>query len=439
MALRYVRSTDGSDADNGTTWPLAKATVAGAAAIDTAGDTIWVSDNHAESTAGNVSIALAGTLAAPTKLLCGDDAAEPPTALATTASVTTTGSGAISIGGVAAYVYGISFNISTGATSNGGSISASWFEAEQCNFSILATATSVSIALQAADGLSVFRNCGFKFGAATQGLTVGSSTTTGTVHIKGGSLLAGGTSPTNLVRDMFTGSVLEVDGLDLTNASAGINLVNDSGDNSRATFRNMRLPASWSGVLNAATPGFGSVFEMFNCDSADTHYTYRKATQLGTIRDETTLVRTGGASDGTTTYSLKLETNANAEHPLLTLDTPEMVKWNDTTGSSITVTVEFLHDSATALKDNEIFLDAMYLGTSGVPLASFVSDGISVVATAADQADSSETWTTTGMSNPNTRKLSVSFTPQEAGFIHAVVRVAKASTTVYVDPMVTVS
>jgi hypothetical protein len=178
---------------------------------------------------------------------------------------------------------------------------------------------------------------------------------------------------------------------------------------------------------------------MFNCDSADTHYRYRKATQFGTIQDETTLVRTGGASDGTTTYSYKLVTNADAEHPMLTLDTPEIVRWNDTTGSSITVTVEFLHDSATALKDNEIWLAVMYLGTSGVPLASFVNDGVSVVATAASQASSSETWTTTGMANPNKQKMSVTFTPQEAGFLHATVRMAKASYTAYVDPKLTVT
>ena len=36
-------------------------------------------------------------------------------------------------------------------------------------------------------------------------------------------------------------------------------------------------------------------------------------------------------------------------------------------------------------------------------------------------------------------KLSVTFTPATAGFIHAVVKVAKPSTTVYVDPALTVA
>ena len=59
MATIYVRSTDGNNADNGSTWALAKATIAGAAAIDAAGDTVFVSDAHAESTAGAVTLTFA--------------------------------------------------------------------------------------------------------------------------------------------------------------------------------------------------------------------------------------------------------------------------------------------------------------------------------------------------------------------------------------------
>lgn len=201
------------------------------------------------------------------------------------------------------------------------------------------------------------------------------------------------------------------------------------------------MPASWSGVLNSsATPGAATVCEMFNCDSGDTVYRYRKTTRFGNIQDETTLVRTGGASDGSTTYSLKVVSTADSEYPVAFIDTPEIVKWNDTTGSAITATVEILFDSATALNDDEVWLEVMYLGTSGVPLASFISDAkADVLATAAAQTSSSVTWTTTGMSNPNKRSLDVTFTPQEAGFIHAVVKLAKASTTIYVDPLITVT
>jgi len=437
----YVRSTDGDNADNGSTWALANATLVGAAADDAAGDTIYVSNNHVESTAGNIQISWAGTLASPQKIICADDSAEPPTATATTATVSTTGTGTIewgnAFGADYVYTYGITFSAGSGASSAPVAQLCIHGVFENCNFIAGGSGSSGYFEHSRSGSLTEYVNCGFKFANVAHGLRL--NTTTARIVVKGGSILAGGTAITQFVVNMTNATAIEVDGFDFSNGAASINIFKGESNNCRGVARNCKLPASWSGSLHATTPGPGSVFEMFNCDSGDTNYRYRKSTNLGSIRDETTLVRTGGASDGTTTISWKMTSGANAEFPQLTLDTPEIVRWNDTTGSAITVTVEFLHDSATNLKDNEVWLDVMYLGTSGAPLGSFVNDGISVVATAADQTDSSETWTTTGMANPNTQKLSVTFTPAEKGFIHATVRLAKASTTVYVDPMLTVN
>lgn len=434
----YIRSTDGNNADDGSTWALAKATFVGAVAIDVAGDTWWVSDNHAESTAGAISIGFVSASATPTRILCGDDAAEPPTALATTATITTTGNNAITISGANAlsYWYGLTFIAGSGASGTASILLSNSLVFEQCNFRLASTGTGSLLNLQNNDQQSIFLNCGFRFGSASHGIRTAAG---GTARISGGSLLSGGTSPTTLLVGSPAGGSMIIEGFDLSNASSTINLASVTSGNVSCIFRDCKLPASWSGVLHSGTPGHGSVYEMFNCDSGDTHYRYRRAAAFGTIKEETTLVRTGGSAVESTTYSLKMVTNADAEHPINTLATPEMADWNATTGSSITVTVEFLHDSATALKDNEIWLEVMYLGTSGVPLGSFINDGISVVATAANQASSSETWTTTGMTNPNTQKMSVTFTPQEAGFIHATVKMAKASYTVYVDAMFTVT
>jgi hypothetical protein len=145
--------------------------------------------------------------------------------------------------------------------------------------------------------------------------------------------------------------------------------------------------------------------------------------------------------------------NADAEWNHQTLDAPEIVRWNETTGSAITVTVDVLHDGAQGgspsvnVTDRDIWLEVQYLGTSGFPLSLFATDAASsgspfesnYLATAKDQDASSATWTTTGMSNPVTQKLSVTFTPQEKGFIHGVVKLALASRTVYVDPVLQVS
>jgi len=121
-------------------------------------------------------------------------------------------------------------------------------------------------------------------------------------------------------------------------------------------------------------------------------------------------------------------------------DGQEIVQWNETVGSAITATIEIVHDSVTNITDQQIWMEVQYLGTSGTPLALFVDDAAAdYITAAADQADSSASWTTTGLTNPNTQKLVVTFTPQEIGIIRCRVVLAKPSYTIYVDPLLTVA
>jgi hypothetical protein len=59
--------------------------------------------------------------------------------------------------------------------------------------------------------------------------------------------------------------------------------------------------------------------------------------------------------------------------------------------------------------------------------------------TPAAQTASTATWTTTGLTTPNTQKLEVTFTPQKKGLVQARVVLAKASKTIYVDSKLTVA
>ena len=117
MAVWYVRSTTGSDANSGiTNWGNAFATIAKALSVAAAGDTVYVSQVHAETQASAMTWTSPGTAGSLVMILCVNDAAAPPTAMATTATVTTTGSSAINFGAGCAYVYGISFSCGTGST-----------------------------------------------------------------------------------------------------------------------------------------------------------------------------------------------------------------------------------------------------------------------------------------------------------------------------------
>lgn len=453
MANRYVRSTDGSDADNGTTWALAKATLTGVAAIDAAGDVIWVSQVHAESTAAAISFNWAGTVASPTRVLCGNDAAEPPTALATTGTVTTTGNSTIDIGTSGfLYIYGLTFNSGSGASGaahiNLNSI-AGIQKYDSCNFHLATTGATSRIAISEISGANaILENCGFQFSSASQGFTCN----LGRVIIRGGSILAD-TSPTQLFKVLGADTDILMEGCDLTNGAATMNFTDSNVSGVRLIVRNCKLPASWSGSINSVTPVGGSIFELFNSDSADTNYRLQRKTPFGEVTHETTVVKTGGASDGTTALSWKMVSNSGAEWNHQSLDSPEIVKWNETTGGSITVTVDVLHDGAQGgspsvpLTDRDIWLEVQYLGTDGFPLSLFATDAASsgspyesnYLATEIQQENSSATWTTTGMSNPLTQKLSVVITPREKGFIHGVVKMAKASYTAYIDPVLQVS
>ncbi|RUX97165.1 hypothetical protein, partial [Mesorhizobium sp. M7D.F.Ca.US.004.01.2.1] len=111
MTIRYVRSAAAGSA-NGTSWANAYTTITSAFAAGAAGDTYYVSEDHAESTASNVAPNSKGTLANPTFAICVDHTGSVPPVVAdlrTTAQVNTTGfSNAIFFNGSTVY-YGIIF------------------------------------------------------------------------------------------------------------------------------------------------------------------------------------------------------------------------------------------------------------------------------------------------------------------------------------------
>ena len=450
MTIRYVRSTDGNNADDGSTWALAELDLAGAATVDTAGDTIYVSDNHAESTAAGITLAFAGTQASPTKILCVDDSAEPPTALATTGTVTTTGASSIGITGHL-YCYGLTFSAGNGfnnASFSMGTGAGDIQTYEKCKFRMPATGSSASNTLRIGSESTsqntshiTWKNCSVKFGGhSAEGIKLSG----GDLEWMGGSYESGAST----THSVFTtgnvaggrSGIAKVSGVDFSAMPTANNLVSVGGElRYDVIFRNCKLPASWSGSLTTGTKTPGTRVEMHNCDNADTNYRLWVEDYWGSIKHETTIVRTGGASDGTTTLSWKMVSIADTEYPYSQLNSPDIAIWNDTTGSSKTVTVEVITDNVT-LNDDECWLEVMYLGTSGYPLGTWITDcKTDVMATAAAQTSSSETWTTTGLTTPVKQKLAVTFTPQEKGYIIARVALAKASTTVYVDPKLTVS
>ena len=105
MAVYYVYSGAGGS-NNGSSWVNAFTTLTTAFATEIAGDTLYVAHDHAESTAGAVTLTSSGTVGNITKIVCVNRAGSVPPVSAdrrTTATVSTTGANGLTFAGFAHY------------------------------------------------------------------------------------------------------------------------------------------------------------------------------------------------------------------------------------------------------------------------------------------------------------------------------------------------
>lgn len=440
MANIYVRSTDGNNSDSGSTWALAKSDVTGAAAIDAAGDNIYLSSVHNESTAAAITFLLAGTAAAPTVAMSVSDAAEPPTTYTTGAAITTTGTSDIIWQVTAGAVHGVTMNCGTGtgAPAIKAPNAAGQIKFVDCALATLATGSSASpFYVTGSNASAEFINCTFYFSSTSQ--TIRNSVSNNQrLKIVGGGIAAGSAAIADFI--LTNATFTEIVGADLSGGSSSMNIFKNSGGLGEHSIRSSKLPSGWSGSLLNGTIVPGERYSLYNCDSGDTHHQMQIVTYPGNIISETTYVRSSHVGDGSTPISWKMVTTANADELTNVLRSDPIAIRINSVGSSKTLTGQILHDSATALTDAEIWLEVEVYDTSGFPLATLRSDHrASLLATAANQTSSSDTWTTTGMTNPNKQKLEVTFTPQEIGFGLAYYCMTKPSYTVYVGPEVAVA
>lgn len=437
MTTYYVRSTDGSNSDSGLTWALAKATLGGALAVAAAGDRIWVSQAHSESS-GTLPLTAIPVTDNPLEILCGNDSAEPPTSLATGASITST-TGDIQIGGPV-YVYGITFVSGQGSASAcniflGSAGSTSGINVyENCTFVLASTGDFGQINFNnngAASMQTVFLNCIVKFGKSNQNLACAA----GLFKWIGGSVDPSGTIPATLFRTALQMGDVTIQGVDLS-ALVSSTILDFFSVGKFATLIMTDCKLASNTTISAGTrklPGNRVIVD--RCGSAGSGYSMVRSEYLGDVTVETTLVRTGGASDGATPISHKMVSGDGTKfwNPLYG---PEIFLFNAVLGISKTVTIEILHDSVTALKDDEVWIEVEALTSSSNPLGSFVVDRkTDILASGSNQDTSTAVWAS-GLGNPNTQKLVVTLTPQLRGVLRCRVALAKPSYTIYACPKV---
>ena len=179
-------------------------------------------------------------------------------------------------------------------------------------------------------------------------------------------------------------------------------------------------------------------------DSGATAYKSARYQYEGTETTETSITRVGGASDPTgQAQSRKIVTTANAQW-LRPFKAEPYAIWNPTTGANVTVTVCGTVNAGALPNNDDIWIEVEYLSDTASPLGKIVTTTkASLLAANAAVASDSSTWNGggSGAGWSPFKLVAVLSAPQPglAGYLHARVRVAKPSLTVYIDPSVQLS
>ena len=419
------------------------------------GHTIYVGDNHAESQTTSISFAQT-SVNNPAKILCHNHSGSyPPTSsdLTTGATISTASTSAtlitLNLTGTF-YFSGITFKAAVGATSGtvginlGSTTSSCWYYFNQCSFWVSDTsATNSNITLSTANAAAViiFNNTTVKFTRTISSLLLQlvqfSWQNTGAILESGSAIPA---TLLKLVGNVFTSFSAVLEALDLSQLTGSLYASNVGGIG-QVTIKDCKLNAS----ATVTTPTLaGQLVQLVRCDSSATAYKSARHAYEGTETSETTITRVGGASDPAgQTQTRKIVTTANALW-LRPFQAEPYAIWNTVTGSTVTVTVYGTINSASLPLNDDIWLEAEYLGDSSFPLGEIVTTTkATLLSSNAAVASDGSSWNgggsgagwspfklTTTLSSPQ---------PAMAGYIEARVRVGKPSATYHIDPMVELS
>jgi len=246
-------------------------------------------------------------------------------------------------------------------------------------------------------------------------------------------ILGGAVTPTTL----FTSGAGTVSKVVIKNSDLSIkswtNLIDVSLDAQiEVILENCKLPAGANLFTGASFSPYSSV-TLINTSVGNIHYAYERHTAAGSITTNATIISdTNPIVDGAVSLSNKMATSANSGRGV-PLERTYCI--DITTLASITPYVEVLveGDGAAALKNDELFITANYFSGADSPLGTSVTSCPNVLATPADIAAGTVTYTGDGYTTERTHRLTVpAFTPTQKGYVKIKVTLVKPSTTIYV-------
>lgn len=359
-----------------------------------AGDTIFVSSDHAETKAAASTVG-SSTVHVSILSVSRVGASLPPTSadLSAGASIATTGANSISIQHL--YAHGVTFSAGSGASTASITFTASAMRCQLENCALVLANTSASSVITTSGTFKPdveLINTTMTFGAAGQKISMVAADFRWLATA--GAIL--GTAPTTLIS--FSGGNADradvtISGVDLS-AITGT-LVGASSLAGQVLIRDCRL-ASGVAVASSAPATWSSVVRVHNCDDSTNgrNYRFTEHSGVGTVSQDIVVRRTGGASDGITSLSHKYENASGISGSIYRpLCGPWVSKRQNTVGGAVTLTVEIISPQATAPTNALVWMETEALATSGYPLAARYSTRIaSPLHTASTLTASTEAW-----------------------------------------------
>jgi len=406
------------------------------------GDRMFVSSDHSEAQTTSTSYgggAGATGFASGQVLSVNRAGSVPPVAADLAAGATVAVSGLTTLTMDApfpVYHYGMTYSYTGTGTNaialNSAGAKVQYFDA--CQLYLNTATASARITTTTAANI-VLNNSTVRFGATGQGFSVQTTQAQEIVWLNTASAIAGATLPTTLFNG--TSSVI-ARGIDLSALTGTLVAASSAATigTSKCLFDSCRIAPSVTRYSTASAINTRDLVELVNCYDG-TNFISESYQPAGTVTTEFTITLSGGATDNVGTFSHKMVSGTNIDKYTNTLNSFWLDVNYTTLGVSKTATVEII--SSASLNNDEISLLLEYQGTASSSVASIATSlPATVLTTASAVTTSTATWNSSP-ATPVKQRLQVTFTPRTAGRVRAQVRLGKASTTVYVNPQVTIS
>ena len=453
MAVVYLRTSDGNDSDDGSTWALAKATLL--SALTTAGNsgTVFISQGHAE-TLTSANLALGTSFSGRINVIAVNDSAEPPTTLVTKDDAihpkfNVSGTLAFEQWG---YFYGVEFHtdgsVDPDALHIGSSSVTAHILMEECYINNTGTGLN-----------SELRVGGFSLAAVQRvlsllntDLTIKTSNTSASVLVDSGGLLTirGGKLVGTLGaagRVLFgstnrgdASSRLDSLGFDCSALGSTEYLYTqvESATDVNVVFRRLKTPATFNALLTQDfQSGYDAPFTLASYGSADEYSSFREDRKEGIVEDDTSIYRDNSGES----FSVVLNSNTFVKEftDPLRFKLCELVL--DLT-SSTTITVHILQDAGVVLQNDEIWVEIESVDATDLALGLFSSTRLaSPLDTPTNLTSTAEAWTGDG-GGSDTRSIAHTLsavTGASSVPVAVWVCLAKPSTEVFACPVVEIS